>query len=214
MEGTIKNKAMVGIELCGRTVEVASDVIETVPVKLKITKSQDCEVVAIGERIKYTVHIENECGGELRHVKFKDEIDPCCEFLPDTFMVNGEHRHAEFREGVIEYEIEEIHRCEKMEITFEVIATERCCHGCHTQQTERPTIRTVLPLASAVSGTGISGAMVTVEFPCGEIRRTNVVMRNWMILAPERLHMGQIVTAWQKEENKKESEPVTRRVGL
>jgi len=210
----IRNRALVELEFCGNKVEVASETIETTPVKLSITKTQDCDYVAIGETIRYTVVIENECGGELSGLVFRDELDECVQFVGGSFHVDGHERDAEVIDGVLTYEIEELGSCDKVEITFEVLATETCCRGC-TPPAERsrpPTIRTILPMSSAVSGTGVSGAIVFVKFPGGETRQTTVVLGNWVVTAPARLRPHEEVSAWQQEPGKEVSEIVTRTI--
>ncbi|MCL2755681.1 MAG: hypothetical protein FWE45_01365 [Firmicutes bacterium] len=211
----IKNRALVELDMCGEKVEVASEPIETTPVKVRVTKTQECDFVVIGEKIRYKVEIENECGGDLYNIKFKDELDECCEFVEGSFMVDGHEREPEIIEGAIEYVIEELESCGKVEITFEVIATETCCRGCDVPPPERSTAPTILPILPlyTVTGTGVSGATVYVELPNGDVRQTTVILGYWSVTSPTRLLGGQEVKAWQKEPGKSESEIITRVVG-
>jgi|GEM_PF-1817170 len=215
MEEKIKNRASIELELCDKTIEIASEEIEITPIKLKITKTQDCDFVVIGERIKYTVFIENECGGAVYGLKFKDELDQCLEYVEGSFRVGEEHKTPEIMEGILTYEIEEIGSCETLEISFEVIATESCCRGCRPdpERSTAPTIRPMIPLNPAMSGTGVSGATVFVEFPNGEIRQVMVYAGNWGIIAPTLPRSGDVIKAWQIEPGKEESDIVTITVG-
>jgi len=211
MEEKIINKALVELNLCDKKIEVASEPIETTPVKVTVTKTQDCDFVAIGERIKYTVTIKNECGGVLENLKFKDELDPCVEFVEDSFRVGDEPARPEIIDGILVYEIEEIQPCHSLEITFEVTATEACCKGC-TPPGERsapPVVRRILPFNPAISGTGVSGARIYVQFPEGEIRQATVNGGNWGVLAPTLPRSGDVITVWQIEPGKEKSDVVT-----
>jgi len=216
MEEKIINRALVELDLCGTTVEVASEPVETTPVKVKVTKTQDCEFVLIGERIKYTVFIENECGGELHNVKFKDELDECVKFVEGSFRIDDEQKEPEVVDGVLEYVIEELPSCKTLEINFEVMATDACCHGCRPdpdpEQSAIPTVRTILAFSPAVGGTGVTGATIYVERPNGQIVQTNVLPGgSWnLVLAAPTPHAGDVFKIWQVEPGKKESEIVTR----
>ena len=213
MEEKIKNKTLIEVELCGDKIEIASNTVETTPVKLMITKAADCDFVVIGERIKYTVTIKNECGGDLQNLKFKDELDECVEYVEGSFKVGDDEKEPELIDRMLTYEIEELKSCEKLEITFEVLATDDCCRGCRVDKSAAPTIRVMVPLTTTVNGTGISGSTVFVKFPNGETKQTTVILGNWAIQAPDRLRIGDEISAWQKEVGKEESDVVTRTVG-
>jgi len=217
MEEKIKNSASVELELCGKTIEVTSDPIEITPIKLSIIKTTDCDFVAIGEKIKYTIVIANECGGAVHDVKFKDELDECVEFVEGSFKVGDDVKHPEIIDGVITYEIEEIESCDVFKITFEVVATESCCRGCHPdpEQSAMPTVRPMFAFSPAVGGTGVSGATIYVERPSGQIVTTTVLPGgSWnLVLATPAPRTGDVFRIWQVEPSKKESDVVTRIVG-
>lgn len=215
----IQNKALVELELCGQTVEIASEPIETTPISLKITKTQDCDFVFIGERIKYTVIIENECGGELHNLVFKDELDECLEFVEGSFYVGDEPATPELVDGVLEYVIEELPSCETLEITFEVVATEACCRGCRPgpepEQSAIPTVRAMYPYSPSMGGTGVYGATIYVERPSGAIVQTTVLVGgSWnLTLSAPYPSAGQVYKVWQVEPGKEPSEIVSVTVG-
>jgi len=209
----IKNQSIVEVEVCDdKKVEFKSEEIETTPIKLKIKKEHDCDVVAIGEKIHYTVHIENECSTDVKNVLFKDHLDPCTKFVEGSFKVNEHEHHPEIEGHTITYRISEIESCQTVKIEFDVETTEECCTSCH-MQSQAPTILPLVPLTTAVLGTGVPSALIKVTFPGGECVETNVNnLRSWRVTAPHRLHRGEVVTAIQIEPGKSPSNPVTRTV--
>jgi len=211
----IQNKALIELELCGQTIEIASEPIETTPIKLTVTKKQDCAFVMVGERIKYTVTIENECGGELHNLKFKDKLDECVEFVEGSFRVGEHPATPELVDGVLEYVITELTSCETLEITFEVLATESCCRGCRPDpdpvQSARPTVRAMHAFSPAVGGTGIPGATIHVERPNGQVVSATVTFGGtWsLVLGMPMPREGEVFKVWQVEQGKEQSEIVT-----
>ena len=214
MEEKIINRALIELDLCGTAFEIASEPVETTPVKIKVTKTQDCEFVLIGEHIKYAVTIENECGGELHNVKFKDELDECVEFVEGSFRVGDEPATPELVGRTLEYVISELPSCETVEITFEVKTTDECCRGCRPdpEQSAIPTVRPMFAFSPAVGGTGVRGATIFVERPGGQVVQTTVLPGgSWnLILAAPPPRAGDVFRVWQVEPGKTKSEVVTR----
>jgi len=216
MKNKIENIAVVSIEGCGKTIEITSNEVVTTPVKLRIEKTQECNIVQVGENIKYTIEIENECG-DLDNLTFEDRLDPCTEFVENTFRVNREVRHPEVEGNTLTYNIGSLESCETLSINFEAKVTEACCackNGPEPIKSAPPTIRHIEYNDMSVHGTGVPLATIYVEFPDGEIR-TGAVNNggNWNIGAPYRLTIGQIVKAWQVEQGKAPSEIITSVVG-
>ena len=213
----IKNRALVELELCEQTVEIASEPVETTPISLKVTKTQDCDFVFIGERIKYTVIIENECGGELHNLKFKDELDECLEFVEGSFRVGDEPATPEIVDGVLEYMIAELPSCETLAITFEVVVTEACCRGCRPdpEHSETPTVRAMYAYSPSMGGTGVYGATIYVERPSGAVVHTTVLAGgSWnLTLSAPYPSAGQVYKVWQVEPGKSPSKIVSVTVG-
>ena len=213
--GKIINRALVELELCGSKIEVISEPVETTPVNLKIEKSQDCEFVAVGGNIKYTVKIHNQCGGELHDVVFKDKLDNCTRFIEGSFRVGEEIKHPEIIDDTLVYTIETVEKCEIIIITFEVKVTDECCQGCSPDPSKSatPIIAPILPFTTTVVGTGVTGATICVEFPNGDTETTTVILGAWRVTSPVRLMFGQTVSAIQTEPGKSKSDIATRTVG-
>jgi len=206
----IENKAVVNIQACDKTIEVTSNQTTTRPIKLRIEKKQDCDIVLVGEDIKYTVEIENLCSTDIENLTFKDELHDCFEYVDESFRVDGETRTPEFQGNTLYYKIDELKSCEIITITFEVAVTDNCC-DCAIERSAQPIINQPHYNDDFVHGTGVPHATIYVEFPGGETKTTTVNNGgNWSIDAPYRLEIGQTVSAWQVEPGKKPSEPVTK----
>jgi len=128
-EHKIKNKASLNLELCGEEFEIESNETEAEKIKITVEKSQSCNFVLVGEKIKYTVKITNDSCVEIEDVVFKDELDDCVEFVAGSFTVDGKHVTPVIRDGVLKYTIPKLEPCQTVVITFEV-KVEDCGSPC------------------------------------------------------------------------------------
>jgi len=213
----IKNNASINFQACEEEIKIESNELETNPIKIRIEKKQDCDFVLIGENIKYTIEIENQCSTDLFDLVFKDRFDECTEFVEGSFRVNDHVEHPTLVDHELIFEIEKLEECEELTITFEVKTTDDCCHCTHPQpeQSEPPTIRHPNYNDNYVNGTGVPYATIEVEFPGGQIVSTTVNNGgNWRVDAPYRLQRGDTVYAIQIEPNKSPSIQVSATVPL
>jgi uncharacterized repeat protein (TIGR01451 family) len=205
----IENKAVAKLEICDEEFEIVSNTVTTKPIKIRIEKKQNCDVVFIGENVKYTVEIENQCSTDVENLIFKDELDKCLEFVKGSFRVNGKVEAPEIKDNTIIFKIDKLESCETLVITFEAKATDDCCECKHKPKSEKPTVQQVKHNDNSVRGTGVPQATVYVEFPDGKI--VSAVVNNggnWNISAPDRLTDGQTVYVWQLETGKGASDTV------
>jgi len=206
------NKATVELEFCDGIKIVESNTTEAQAIKLVLEKTQDCDFVLVGHKIKYTVRILNECEVELHDVIFKDILDDCVEFVEGSFEIDGEVKTPEVEEGILKFIFPVLEK-EETVITFEVEATDDCC--CKPKpkpvKSDPPTIASVRTNSTHVAGTGIAYATVYVTFP-GEYIESYVVNNggNWNAKMPDGYTpmIGDIIFSIQVEPGKDPSLPV------
>jgi len=211
MNNNIENKAVIKIDTCDNQIEIASIELITKPIKLQIEKKQDCDFVLIGDNIKYSIEIKNQCGTEVEDIIFEDKLDKCTRCTEGSFKVNGETKKPEIINNCLIYKIERIKSCETICIVFEVCVTDDCCN-CNPEpdKSATPTVKQIEDNANSVQGTGIPYATVYVEFPNGNVIPGTVNNgSNWNINAPQRLYKGQIVSVWQLEPGKEPSDIIS-----
>jgi len=208
----IENEALVKIEACDGKVQITSNRLEVTPIKLRVEKKQDCDFALVGQNIKYTIEIENECLTDVEGLIFKDAINACTEFVLGSFRANGHPEIPEFEDDVLVFKIDEIKAGETLIITFEVKVTDDCCSCGHMPPLEQSTPPVISQVHyNHVNGTGIPYAIIYVKFPNEDIVSGTVNNGgNWNIAAPERLEQGQIVQAWQVEPGKAASKTVEK----
>ena len=209
----IDNQATVSLEACDRTIEVTSNEVTTRPIKIRLEKKQDCDIVLVGETVKFTIEIENECSTDVENLIFKDRLHDCFDYVEGSFHVNGHEEHPEFDDDTLTFRIDELNSCETVTITFEVTVTEECCLGCRPEpeQSATPTVMPMYPYSPTMTGTGIAGATIYVERPNGAIVQTTVYPGgHWSLtLSAPYPTAGQIYKIWQIEPGKEQSTIVT-----
>jgi len=207
----IENKAVVSLEACNRTIEVASNEITTKPIKLRLEKKQDCDIVLIGENVKFTIEIENQCSTDVENLMFKDRLHDCFHYVEGSFRVNGIEEHPELEDRTLIFEIDQLRSCESVTIEFEVTVTDDCCDCTTEEQSATPTVMPLYQYSPSMNGTGISGATIYVERPSGAVVQTTVYPGgHWNLTLPAPYpSAGQIYKVWQVEPGKEPSEIVT-----
>ena len=104
-EKKIINSAGVDIELCDGTHTIKSNSVEAEAINIKLIKEQSCPKVLVGETLKYTVKIINECGSEVHDLIFKDTFDNCTKYVEGSFTVDPEKARViwdEFQSIILE----------------------------------------------------------------------------------------------------------------
>ena len=208
----IINTAGVEIELCDGKHTIESNTVEAEAVNIKVEKEQSCDKVLVGEKLKYTVLIINECGTEVHDLLFRDTFDECTIFVKGSFTVNGKPETPDVYGNKLAFRIEKLESCETITITFEVEVTEDCCKCKHPEpeKSREPFTRTAISrFERVIVGTGIRGATVFATFPGGAVGSSVVgSFGTWSISVIGSLSAGDIITVVQTEAGKDPSSPV------
>lgn len=215
-ENKIRNQSSIRIELCDGEHTIESNIVEVEPIDIKVIKEQSCNKALVGDKIKYTVKIINECGAETHDLLFKDVLNECLRFIDGSFTVNEHPETPEIHDNTLTFTIETLESCETITITFEVEVTEDCC-TCNRPEPETsrtPVTRTSISRFERVlAGTGIRGATVYATFPGGIVRSAIVnIFGTWSITIPIGLSARDTITVVQVESGKEPSDSVSVRV--
>jgi len=211
-ENKIINKASVDIELCDMMRTIDSNTVEAEAINIKVVKEQSCDKVLVGENLKYTVKIINECGPVVHDLLFKDTFDECTKLVEGSFTVDDHPETPDVHENTLSFWIDKLESCDIITITFEVKVTEECCRrSCPEPEKSRtPITRTTISrFERVIVGTGVRGATVYATFP-GSVVRSAVVnlLGAWLIAVPGSLSAGNVITVVQVEPGKAPSDPV------
>ena len=120
--GRIENKSSMELEICGKKKTIHSNTVHAHTVNVEITKSQDCDLVFVGEEIMYHSVLKNHSGMDIENVIFRDRIPHGTDFVEGSLKIVGATGHTTFHNREISVKIEKLHARKDASISFKVKA--------------------------------------------------------------------------------------------
>jgi len=116
----IENVASINYEGNIITSLPAETVLLTLPV---ITKTVDKEVASIGDTLTYIIIVSNLALTNIENLPFSDVIPEGCEYIENSFMLNGLAATPTFEERELRHTIPTVPALGSVNIEFKVLVT-------------------------------------------------------------------------------------------